>query len=121
MGAGAARAAASVALSDAEEGSSQDGDKNGGDSSMGEVNVDGMLANQRFKKGAVIMMADEMPERETPTCVPAAPNCMVRDLEDGSGSALVAVKDIASGDLFLVLGYESDDEDPQRVRMRTFV
>lgn len=86
-----------------------------------DVNVDGVLATESIKKGSVIMMADEMPKRKQNVGVPAPPNCMVRDLPDGLGEALVALKDIASGDLFLVLGYESDDEDPELQHMRTFV
>eukprot|EP00930_Biecheleria_cincta_P062023 TRINITY_DN47543_c0_g1_i1.p1 TRINITY_DN47543_c0_g1~~TRINITY_DN47543_c0_g1_i1.p1 ORF type:complete len:409 (+),score=84.47 TRINITY_DN47543_c0_g1_i1:93-1319(+) len=86
-----------------------------------DVNVDGVLATEIIETGSVIMMADDMPKRKQNVAVPAPPNCMVRDLPDGSGEALVALKNIASGDLFLVLGYESDDEDPELQHMRTFV
>ncbi|CAE8630009.1 unnamed protein product [Polarella glacialis] len=107
--AGAARTAASAGLVGDEE-EDEDEQDTGVD-----VNVDGMLAKSGIKKGSVIMMAEEMPERKKTMSVPDAPNCMVR------GSELVAVKDIASGDLFLVLGFESDEEDKQRMHMRTFV
>lgn len=115
----AVRTAASTAQSE-EEASEEEGEK-GEESGMGDVNVDGMLAKQGIKKGEVVMMAKDMPKREKPACVPARPNCMVRDLDDGSGEALIAVKDIKSGDLFLVLAFESDDKDPQLMQMRTYV
>lgn len=114
-----AREAASIARSSEEDPRDDQGDGGDGDG-MCDMNVDGMLATGAIKKGEVIMMADDMPEREQQLCVKASPNCMVRDLANGS-SALVAVKDIASGDLFLVLGYEEDADDPTLMKMKTFV
>lgn len=113
-----ARIAASTAQSDDEQEEEDDEDKEGdggGGAGMGDVNVDGMLAWRRFKKGSLIMKASAMPKRKTPVCVTERPNCMVR------GADLVAVKDIPSGELFLVLKFEEDEKDPGRMLMRTFV
>lgn len=115
----ALRTAACTAQSD-DESSAAEGEE-GEQSGMGDVNVDGMLAEHGFKKGAVIMLAKDMPKRESPVYVPARPNCMVRDMDDGSGEALIAVKDIKSGDLFLVLAFAPSDRDPQLMEMRTYV
>lgn len=114
--AAAVRDAASAGRLDEEDEDTEEPENPGVD-----VNVDGVLAAESIKRGSVIMMADDMPKRNQNVAVPAPPNCMVRDLPDGSGEALVALKNIASGDLFLVLGYESDDEDPELQHMRTFV
>ena len=67
--AAAARSAATVAQADSE--SCDEEDAAGQDGGMGDVNVDGMLANQGFKKGDVIMRVNEMPKRKQPMIPPS--------------------------------------------------
>ena len=72
----------------------------------GMTNVDGLYATEAIPEGTVIFTEDDMPDCELHRST-ENPNCQVVELDDGTG-AVVAMRDIASGEFFCVP--PSDDE-----------
>ncbi|GBG30237.1 Hypothetical Protein FCC1311_064572 [Hondaea fermentalgiana] len=76
------------------------------------VNQDGFYAAAAISAGTIIVREQDMPDCELPTSKGSRANAQVVELEDedgnGSGMALVASRDIATGEWFVV--YDSDAE-----------